>query len=72
MKESLVIGQKVYSETLDEKRTVIGVVVGYGHERKAGVDIVVEFPRTHDGKKCQITTDQWWWKPYETTEEEVK
>ena len=54
MKESLVIGQKVYSETLDEKRTVIGVVVGYGHERKAGLDIVVEFPRTHDGKKCQI------------------
>ena len=65
-KESLVIGQKVYSKTLDDRRTIIGVVVGYGHERKNGVDVVVELSRTHDGKKFQITTSQWWWEPYTT------
>ncbi len=63
-KMNLAIGQQVYSETLDEKRTVFGVVVGYGREWSKGVDVRVEFHRTHDGKRCEITTDQSWWKPF--------
>tara|TARA_Y100000385_G_C12519304_1_gene394669 strand:+ start:42 stop:434 length:393 start_codon:yes stop_codon:yes gene_type:complete len=64
MINQLEVGTKVFSETLDDKRTVFGVVVGMGKERKRGVDVIVECHRAHDGEKFSIATSQDWWKPY--------